>query len=176
MIRLYPALIGLVVVSVVLYAAAPDSPLTGAEVARRGVLALGQVVRLLGCHPERSALADRPSTPSRRPGRWRSSGTSTCSGRSPSSGARMRGWGPRRLATVSLAVAAPLYLLSLPLGGFWFYFGPSARFAELLAGGALALWFQAHGTPTRTWRYATPASVLALAEHRRLLPVRARAR
>jgi peptidoglycan/LPS O-acetylase OafA/YrhL len=41
-VRLYPALLGLVVVAVVLYAVTPDAPLSPAEVARRGVLVFTQ--------------------------------------------------------------------------------------------------------------------------------------
>jgi len=161
-IRLYPALLGLVVVSVVLYAATPDSPLDGPEVARRGMLVLGQASAFWG------ATQSGPLwLPSLHPfaQTWSLAIEWYFYLLWPLAvlGCRMRGWGPARLATVSLGVAAPLYLLSLPLSGFWFYFGPSARFAELLAGSALALWFQANGTPTRSWRHATPASVLALA-------------
>ncbi len=49
------------------------------------------------------------------------------------------------------------------MSDFWFYFGPTARFAELLVGGALALWFVAGGAPTGSWRSAGRASVGALA-------------
>ena len=48
--------------------------------------------------------------------------------------ARRRGWAARRLALLALGTAA-----------------------------ALALWFQAHGAPTAPLRFATPASVTALA-------------
>ncbi len=48
--------------------------------------------------------------------------------------ARSRGVRPGRLAVGSLVAAVPLYLVALPLSDFWFYFGPSARFAELLVG------------------------------------------
>jgi peptidoglycan/LPS O-acetylase OafA/YrhL len=56
--------------------------------------------------------------------------------------ARGRGWSARRTAVVSAVVAAGCYLLSLPLESFWFYFGPSARFGELLAGCSLALFLR----------------------------------
>ena len=59
------------------------------------------------------------------------------------------------MAIVSLVAAVPLYAVALPLSDFWFYFGPSARFAELLVGAALALWFQSGGTPRGPGRYAT---------------------
>ncbi len=85
-------------VAVVLYAVAPAAPLDPVEVARRGVLVLGQVVGRLGGRPERAASGCRPCTRSGRPGRWPSSGTSTCSGRWSCSAARRAGSAARRLA------------------------------------------------------------------------------
>jgi peptidoglycan/LPS O-acetylase OafA/YrhL len=160
--RLYPALAGLVLVSTVLYALVPTAPLDAAEVARRGMVALSQAsafwaagqegsLWLPGLHPfgQTWSLAIEwyfyllwPVLVL---------------------GARMRGWSARRLAATSLGAAATLYLASLPLNTFWFYFGPTARFAELLVGAALALWLQAYGVTTLPRRFATPASVAALA-------------
>ncbi|MCW2710406.1 MAG: acyltransferase [Marmoricola sp.] len=160
-LRLYPALLGLVVGTVLLYAVAPFAPLGAGEVARRGLLALGQTsaIRAAG-----------------------ESGSLWLPGLHPFAQTwslavewyfylvwplvviafRRRGSGARRLAVGSLVAAAALYLASLPLSAFWFYFGPSARFAELFVGGALALWFQADGAPTlRPVR--TPLTVAALA-------------
>jgi peptidoglycan/LPS O-acetylase OafA/YrhL len=76
--------------------------------------------------------------------------------------ARRSGLSARSLMQISLVSALVLFCASLPLGDFWFYFGPSARFAELLVGCALALGFQAYGAPTRPWRLATPISFVAL--------------
>jgi peptidoglycan/LPS O-acetylase OafA/YrhL len=160
-VRLYPALLGLVVGCVVLYAVVPWAPYGPLEVARRGGLVLVQG----------SAI-------------WASGqqGSFWLPGLQPFGqtwslavewyfyllwpvvviGARGRSWSARRLALVSLLCAAAASLLSLPLGAFPFYFGPLARSAELLVGAALALWFQAGGRPTRPSRSATPAAVLAL--------------
>ena len=107
---------------------------------------------------ERQPLAAGAAARSGRPGRWPSSGTSTCSGRWSVLAARRRGWcGPAAGASRALAAAAALYAASLPLSDFWFYFGPSARFAELLVGAALALWFQARGRPDRAAAARRPA-------------------
>jgi peptidoglycan/LPS O-acetylase OafA/YrhL len=160
-VRLYPALLGLVVGSVVLYALVPWAPIDAVEVARRGGLVLAQG----------SAI-------------WASgqSGSFWLPGLQPFGqtwslavewyfyllwpllviGVRACSWSARRLALVSLAAAGVVFLLSVPLSAFPFYFGPLARSAELLVGAALALWFLAGGRPTRPWRHATPAALLAL--------------
>jgi peptidoglycan/LPS O-acetylase OafA/YrhL len=161
-LRLYPALVGLVVVTVVLYAVAPFAPLDGAEVARRGLLALGQTSSFWAAGESGSlwlpALHPFGQT-------WSLAIEWYFYLLWPLVVLRVsrRGWSARRLAVASLVAGAAFYLVSLPLSAFWFYFGPSARFAELLVGGALALWFQAGGVPTQPRRFATPASVAALA-------------
>jgi len=161
-IRLYPALLGLVVVAIVLYAVTPSAPLAPVEVARRGVLALTQSSAIWAADQSGSfwlpALHPFGQT-------WSLAIEWYFYLLWPLVvlAARSRGFGARQLAFASLVAALPLYLVSLPMSDFWFYFGPTARFAELLVGGALALWFQAGGTPTRESRFATPASVLALA-------------
>jgi len=140
-LRLYPALLGLVLVTTVLYAVTPSAPLGPVEVARRGVLALTQSSALFAAEQSGSFWL-----PSLHP-----------FGQTWSLAiewyfyllwpvvvlaVRRRGLGARRFALATVALAAALYVVSLPLSDFWFYFGPSARFAELLAGAALALWFQ----------------------------------
>ena len=160
-VRLYPALLGLVVVAIALYAVTPAAPLSPIEVARRGVLVLTQSSAVWAADQSGSFWL-----PALHP-----------FGQTWSLAiewyfyllwplvvlfARSRGFGARQLAVASLVVAAPLYLVSLPMSDFWFYFGPSARFAELLVGGALALWFQAGGAPTESWPSAGRASVGAL--------------
>ena len=110
-VRLYPALLGLVVVAVVLYAVTPSAPLGP----RRGgpprpVRARARLGRLGG--RTRAAASGCPGcTRSGRRGRWPSSGTSTCSGRCSCSrqGARPE---PRPLAVGSLVAARP----ALPRG------------------------------------------------------------
>ena len=154
-----PPSLGLVLVSVVLYALVPSAPLDAVEVGRRGVLALAQTSSFWAAGQDGQPLAARappvradlvaggrvvllPALAAGRPRRPR------------------RGWSAGRLARVSLVAAIVLYLLSLPLGTFWFYFGPTARFAELLVGAALALWFQAarRADPARPASRGAPAA------------------
>ncbi len=161
-IRLYPALLGLVLFTLLLFAVDPDAPLSLAAVAERGALALTQG----------TALWAADSTG----GLWLSSLHPFAQTWSLALewyfyllwplillAARMRGATAKGLATGSLIVAAALYAFSLPMNVHWFYFGPTARFAELLAGAALALWFQAGAVPVRPLRFATPAAAIALA-------------
>jgi peptidoglycan/LPS O-acetylase OafA/YrhL len=159
--RLYPALLGLVVGAVVLYAITPEAPTAAGEVARRGafVLSQGSAVWAASQHGSLWLPALHPF------------------GQTWSLAiewyfyllwpvvvllARARGVSARRLAIGSLVAAVPLYAMALPLRDFWFYFTPPARFAELLVGAALALAYQVGGLPTTPWRHATAASVGAL--------------
>src|SRR5207249_3654876 len=50
-----------------------------------------------------------------------------------------RGVTARRMMILAVGAAALIYVASLFQSNDWFYFGPLARVAELLAGGALAL-------------------------------------
>ena len=86
------------------------------EVARRGAARARARPRRSG--PPRSTAASgcRRCSPSGRPGRWRSSGTSTCSGRSSSSPPEAAAWRPGALAVGSL-VAAAVALRSSPAAG-----------------------------------------------------------
>jgi peptidoglycan/LPS O-acetylase OafA/YrhL len=143
--RLYPALLGLVVVSVLLYAVIPSAGLSPGEVARRGVIALTQASAPWAAMQEGSFWM-----PSLHPFAhtwslaiewyfyllWPL----------PVLIARRRGWDARRLARGGLLAAAVLYAGSLPLAAHWFYFGPTARLAELLVGAALALWLVSTGS------------------------------
>lgn len=159
LVRLYPALLGLVLGSVLLYAVVPWAPVDPVDVARRGVIVLTQASSIWAAEQDGSLWL-----PGLQP-----------FGQTWSLAvewyfyvlwpvfvlaARRRGWSPARLARVSLAAAVAAYLLSLPLSTFWFYFGPTERCAELLVGGSLALWFLADGRPSRAGRGS--ASVLAL--------------
>jgi peptidoglycan/LPS O-acetylase OafA/YrhL len=161
-VRLYPALFGLVAVAIVLYAVTANAPLDPTEVGRRGLIALSQVSSVWSAGQSGSfwSAALHPFGQT-----WSLAiewyfyllwplVVLAC---------RARGVDPRRLLTWSLVAAAALYLGSLPLDNFWFYFGPSARFAELLVGAALALRFQANDGPTKRWSSATPTSAAALA-------------
>ncbi|HYF71625.1 MAG TPA: acyltransferase [Nocardioides sp.] len=160
-LRLYPALVGLVAGCVLLYAVTPSAPEGPLEVARRGGLALTQASSVWAAGQDGSlwlpALEPFGQT-------WSLAvewyfyllwplGVLL---------ARSRGWPAARLARAALALAAAAYVLSLPLDTFAFYFGPSARSAELLVGAALALHFAAHGRPTRPSRHGTLAAATAL--------------
>jgi peptidoglycan/LPS O-acetylase OafA/YrhL len=165
--RLYPALIGLVVGGVVLYAVVPWAPDGPLDVLERGAIVLGQGSAMWA--------ADRHGSlwlPGLQPfgQTWSLAVEWYFYALWPVAvlGARARGWSAGRLARVCLGVAAAAYLLSLFLGAFWFYFGPTARSAELLVGAALALSFingafLADGHPARPRRHATSAAALALA-------------
>jgi peptidoglycan/LPS O-acetylase OafA/YrhL len=161
-LRLYPALLGLVAGCVVLYALVPWAPYDAGEVARRGGLVLVQG----------SAI-------------WASSqqGSFWLPGLQPFGqtwslavewyfyllwplvvfGARARGRSAHRLAAASLGAAVAAYLLSVSLSPFPFYFGPLARSAELLVGAALSLSLQARDRAARPWRHGTAAAAVALA-------------
>ena len=159
-IRLYPALLGLVVVATVLYAIVPGV-LDAAEVARRGVPALTQTSALWAAEGHGSLWL-----PGLQP-----------FGQTWSLAIewyfyllwplvvlhlRARGWSARGLAATSLAAAAVLYAGSLPMSTHWFYFGPSARSGELLVGAATALWLQGRSSTARIPRFATPVAFAAL--------------
>jgi len=160
-IRLYPALLGLVLGSIVLYALIPSAPLEPVEVARRGLFSLSQLSALWAAGQSGSfwlpALHPFGQT-------WSLAIEWYFYLLWPLVvlAARARGLRPGRLAVGSLVAAVPLYLVALPLSDFWFYFGPSARFAELLVGAALALWFQAGGSPAGTGRVHSSAPWAAL--------------
>ena len=171
-LRLYPALVGLVVGATVLYAAIPQASIGGAEVARRGLLVLSQAS---------AVWAANQSGPTWIPGLEPFGQTWSLAIEwyfyllwpLAVLVARRRGVSARSTMWFSLVLGLALFVASLPLGDFWFYFGPSARFTELLVGCALALAFQAYGAPTRPWRLATPvsfAAIVALAAYSLLAP------
>jgi peptidoglycan/LPS O-acetylase OafA/YrhL len=160
-VRLYPALIGLVVGSVVLYALIPAGGVAGGEVGRRGALVLAQTSSIWTAQQDGSFLF---------------------SGIKPFGHtwslavewyfyllwpavvlvARRRGWAPARLAAASAVVGIACYVLTLPLNAFWFYYGPTARFGELLAGGALALAMQSRPADAPPLRLPARLPLVAL--------------
>lgn len=160
-VRLYPALLGLVLGAIVLYAVVPSAPTDPVEVARRGVVVLTQTSSLWAAEQHGSLWL-----PGLQPfgQTWSLAVEWYFYLLWPAAvlAARRRGWTARRLALVSLVVAAAAYagsLLLSPLSGtFWFYFGPTARCAELLVGAALALLLLSGVRP----RSSTLAAVLAL--------------
>jgi len=156
-VRLYPALLGFVVLTVVLYTVVPEAPVSGGLVAERGVIVLTQLSAVW-----LAFSANGIFTPDLNP-----------FGQTWSLAlewyayllwpvvvlvARRRGVGARRLMRWTLSAAALSFVISLPLSDAWFYFGPAARFSEILVGGALALFFASGGSPARPGR---AASVLA---------------
>lgn len=159
-VRLYPALLGLVLGSVVLYAVVPSAPVDPDVIARRGLLVLSQASSVWAAEQDGSlwlpALQPFGHT-------WSLAVEWYFYLLWPVVvlAAKRRGWTARRLATTALVVAGVTYAASLALGTFWFYFGPTARFAELLVGAALALHLLSTGRPV-TGRATAPA-VLALA-------------
>lgn len=160
--RLYPALLGLVAGSVVLYAVVPWAPDDPLDVAGRGIVVLTQTSSLWAAQQHGSLWL-----PGLQPfGQTWSLAVEWYFYLLWPLGvlaAKRRGWTPRRLANVSLVAAAAAYLLSLPMTTFWFYFGPTERAAELLVGAAVALRFLEHGPPSPAGRRATAAATLALA-------------
>jgi len=160
-LRLYPALVGLVAGAVLLHAVTPWAPLGPLEVLRRGSVVLGQGTALWA-----ASTGDRLWLPGLHP-----------FGQTWSLAiewyfyvlwplvllvARTRRCSARRLAVVTYGCATLLYLVSLPLDTAWFYFGPSARFAELLLGAGLALTMQSGWQPRLSSRTGTGLGVTAL--------------
>jgi peptidoglycan/LPS O-acetylase OafA/YrhL len=169
-VRLYPALLGLVLGSVVLYAVTPGAPLDPVEVARRGVVALTQTSSLWAAGQDGSLWL-----PGLQPfgQTWSLAVEWYFYLLWPGCvlAARRAGWSARRLARVALLVAAVAYAGSLPLDAFWFYFGPTDRCAELLVGAALAL--SLHERPVgSTSRHDLPdaAALAAVAAYALLAP------
>jgi peptidoglycan/LPS O-acetylase OafA/YrhL len=160
-VRLYPALLGLVVAATVLYAVVPHASLDATEVARRGIPALSQTSALWAAEGHGSLWL-----PGLQPfgQTWSLAIEWYFYLLWPLAviAARRKGWSARVLAATSLATAAALYLVSLPMSTHGFYFGPTARSAELLVGAALALWLQT-ARARRVGRFATPVAVAALA-------------
>lgn len=153
-VRLYPALLGLVVGCVVLYAVLPWAPTTPGEVARRGLVVLGQgsSIRAAGEHGSLWLPGLHPFAQT-----WSLAVEWYFYALWPVALllARRSGRPARHLAVAAGALAVAAYAGSFALGTFDFYFGPVARTAELLAGSALALWVvdQAPATGRRARRH-----------------------
>lgn len=161
-VRLYPALLGLVVVTTLLYAITPGAAISAVETARRGALSLGQATSVWAALQEGSfwlpALHPFAHTWSLAV-EW----YFYLLWPLPVLAARRAQWSPGRLARVAVVAALVLYAASLALPPHWFYFGPTARAAELLIGGALALHLLDAPDGPRRPRRAGTASTLALA-------------
>lgn len=131
--RLYPALIGLAVLSPLAIAVAPgETSVSAGRAAWNGVLALLQFTWL----PEILGTTTEPFRQT-----WSLAMEWYFYLLWPIAvyAARRAGWSATRLARWAAISAVPLYLVSLPWGGRIFYAIPPARFAEILAGGVVAL-------------------------------------
>jgi peptidoglycan/LPS O-acetylase OafA/YrhL len=161
-VRLYPALLGLVVGAVVLWWLVPLTGLPAGEVARRGASTLAQTSSVSAAIAEGSFwLPDQHPFPQA----WSLAVEWYFYLLWPVAvlAARRRGWDAARLARASLVAAAVLYAGALPLDAHGFYFGPTARFAELLVGAALALHLLAgRGAGDRAAIRSTAGPALAL--------------
>ena len=171
-VRLYPALLGLVAGTMVIYAVVPGAPDSLTQLLHRGVIAVSQDSAVWA-----AAQHGNLFLPSLQP-----------FGQTWSLAvewyfyllwpvavfvARRRGWRARRLSVVALVSAAVLYAVALPLGTFVFYFGPAARFAELLVGGALALWLRerpSDATAPRSLNATAAVALVAVAAYTLLAP------
>lgn len=162
--RLYPALIGLVVGAVVLYSLIAAGGIAGSEVARRGALVLAQTSSIWAGQQEGSFLF---------PGITPFGHTWSLAVEwyfyllwpAVVLAGRRRGWSARSFAATSAVLGAACYVLSLPLNAFWFYYGPTARVGELLAGGALALFMlsrPADAAPLRLPRHLPMVALVAV--------------
>ncbi|WP_370247921.1 acyltransferase family protein [Nocardioides sp.] len=154
--RLYPALIGLVVVSPIAVALVPFDDLDTADSAWHAVLSFAQLTWL-------AELLGTNTAPFRQT--WSLAMEWYFSLLWPLAvlAARRAGWTAGRLARASLAAAAVLYLVALPWGAEVFYFTPPGRFAEILAGGAVALLTIDAGGALPRRRATTPLALIAAA-------------
>jgi peptidoglycan/LPS O-acetylase OafA/YrhL len=143
--RLYPALAGLLIGAVIIYALVPTAPLSTSQVAGHAIVAGLQLYPAWFSAPRAPFLQT-----------WSLAiewyfylvwpvALLACRNRGVSARTMMKG------VTV---VAATMYLASLALPADMFYATPPLRFAELLAGGALAFAFISTGDP----RSMAPAS------------------
>ncbi|PZS30468.1 MAG: hypothetical protein DLM58_13685 [Pseudonocardiales bacterium] len=151
--RLYPALLGLLVGSIVLYAVVPHTTLSTRQVSGHALISAFQVYPLWFGAPRAPFLQT-----------W--------------SLAiewyfyllwplvlfylKRRGTAARSMARGTVAAAIVIYLGSLALPGDWFYGSPPARFAELLAGSALGLYLIAREPQGPPDIGARPRAVLGL--------------
>jgi peptidoglycan/LPS O-acetylase OafA/YrhL len=74
---------------------------------------------------------------------------------------RLRNLDPSRAARISLIAAGIIYVMAVGQPAWWFYYGPLARFAELLIGAAVAFWMSKHEV-VRPRRGQTVSLVAAL--------------
>ncbi|GAA4109811.1 hypothetical protein GCM10022215_04480 [Nocardioides fonticola] len=131
--RLYPALLGLAILTPLAIAVVPGDPDVGVgHAAWNGLLAVLQLTWL----PEILGTTTEPFRQT-----WSLAMEWYFYLLWPIAvyAARRAGWSATRLARWSAISGVPLYLVALPWGGLIFYAIPPARFAEILAGGVVAL-------------------------------------
>jgi len=132
-IRLYPALVGLIVVTILIYAVYPDAPASVLDLIEPGAVALVQGTSLyLGSQ----VGADSPFGIT-----WSLSIEWMFYLLWPIAVLLARRWqtAATSFAIGSAGVAIVFYVFALTQDNHWFYFGPMARVPELLAGAVLAL-------------------------------------
>lgn len=159
-VRLYPALLGFIIVTLALYAAFPGAPMMVGDLVGPALISLGQGYSVYAA----SGIAG--STPFHIT--WSLSVEWMFYILWPLAVYKLRRSDVDAvlLAKWAVAVAVVLYLLALPQDALWFYYGPVARVAEMLLGGALGLTMSVSARkneePTRP-RRATTAAALCLA-------------
>ncbi|CAB4690459.1 unannotated protein [freshwater metagenome] len=130
--RLYPALLALVVLTPIAIAVTPDPPVDVRDTVERGALAAVQLTWL----PE---VFGHSMEPYRQTWSLAMEWYFYLLWPAVVLAARSRGLAARTLARHSVVAAVVLYAAMLPWSGRVFYGTPPARFAEILAGAALAL-------------------------------------
>ena len=143
--RLYPALLGLVVVSPIAVALVPGSPLSVTAAAERAGLATIQATWI-------AEALGHTTDPFRQTWSLAIEWYFYLLWPIVVFALKARGVAPLKLAKGAALAAALIYVASLPMSGRWFYVTPPARFAEILAGAVLALVMVAR--PDLTWGWA----------------------
>lgn len=154
--RLYPALIGLAIVSPIAIALSPAETVSVGRASWNGLLAVLQLTWL----PELFGTTTQPFRQT-----WSLAMEWYFYLLWPIAvyAARRAGWGATRLATWAAGSAVVLYLIALPWGARVFYALPPARFAEILAGAVVALLAIEATGPRRATRLDTVATGALLA-------------
>lgn len=153
--RLYPALLGLLIGSIVLYASVSKTSLSTLQVSLHALVSAFQVYPLWFGAPRAPFLQT-----------WSLAIEWYFYLLWPIAlfVLKRRGVPARSMARGTAVAAVLIYLLSLPLAGDWFYGSPPPRFAELLAGSALGLALISRGQPAaRPSRHPGAIGLVALA-------------
>ncbi|GGO71833.1 acyltransferase family protein [Nocardioides deserti] len=161
--RLYPALVGLVVGSIALYWLVPASGVAPTEVARRGLVALTQTASIWKSMQQDGGFWVAELEPFNITWSLAVEWYFYLIWPVLLLAAKRRGWTAGRAAALAAGAGAACYGASFAVPAFWFYFGPSARFGELLAGCALALWLQSRPPEAAPVSVPAPAAGAALA-------------